>query len=113
MLGTRSNHRPWRTRFSTANLIRISTMLPSKSGAPINGGSELWFAAENVELVLQLYSGVEIRPEVNLPAGAAFPSADRDEARSRLLRGQMEALGPVTAEELGQAACLDEHDTDF
>jgi ATP-dependent Lhr-like helicase len=75
-------------------------------------GERLWLAAENIELVRQLYSGATFVPAIILPDGAAF-QADREEARLRLLRGQMEATGPTTAAALAVRVRLTEKDVDF
>ncbi len=62
-------------------------------------GSRLWFAAENLPLVRELYPGAAIRPDIHLP-----PHLDRevteDDARIAIVRGHIDTLGPVTATEL-------------
>jgi len=78
-----------------------------------DSGEPLWLAAENIELLSELYSGARIRPEIVLPDGAAIHVADREDARVRLLRGQMEALGPMTAGGLAERVRLTETDADY
>ena len=60
----------------------------------------LWFAAEHVDLVALLYrnagSSPVSLPLVTLPERARTVSADREEARVRLLRGHTEVRGPLT-----------------
>src|SRR5207245_2032144 len=43
----------------------------------------------------------------------AVAVADREEARSRLVRGQMEALGPVTVAALADRVCLTGQDVEY
>ncbi|MDZ4277918.1 MAG: hypothetical protein U1B78_02140 [Dehalococcoidia bacterium] len=68
-------------------------------------GERLWFAAENLRLVQQLFPGAHIVPEVRLPSGLDG-AADENTAPIALLRGHVESLGPVTAGELAQRTAL-------
>ena len=61
----------------------------------------IWFAAENVRLVHELFPEAQA-PALDLPTGAAQVVEDREEARRLLLRGHSEVSGPVTAEELAR-----------
>jgi ATP-dependent Lhr-like helicase len=79
---------------------------------PEREGESLLLAAENVDLARALYKDANLRPDLSLPSGVAF-QADREEARTRLLRGHMEALGPVCVGDLASRVCLDERDTEY
>ena len=62
------------------------------------GGETLWIAAERLDWFQRLWPAIE-----TVPALAAIPDpkiADADAAGREILRGRLEALGPVTAETL-------------
>ncbi len=65
---------------------------------------DLWFAAEHVRAVEELYLGAHIDPPVVLPAHIEAPSGTREDAVLAVVRGHMEYLGPATAD--GIAAML-------
>ncbi|MEX2125689.1 MAG: DEAD/DEAH box helicase [Woeseia sp.] len=62
------------------------------------GGEMLWVAAERLDWLRQLWPEIETAPAID-----AIPHpgvTDADAARREILRGRLEALGPVTAETL-------------
>ena len=62
------------------------------------GGETLWIAAERLAWFRQLWPAIETTPAI-----AAIPDpkiVDADAAGREILRGRLEALGPVTAESL-------------
>ena len=69
-------------------------------------GGRLWFAAENLRLVEELYSGARITPEIRLPRHLEQPAEDRNGALLALLRGHMECLGPLTTAELAHRTAV-------
>jgi ATP-dependent Lhr-like helicase len=79
----------------------------------VQSPNEVWFAAENINLIRLLYPEVRIEPPLNLPKGAAFDVEDREQARVRVLRGHTEVLGPVTVAELARRTALTERDADY
>jgi ATP-dependent helicase Lhr and Lhr-like helicase len=76
-------------------------------------GRHIWFAAENLNLVRFLFPDATIQPALDLQEGVAIPVADREEARLRLIRGQMEVRGPVTSASLAGEVGLTERDVDY
>ena len=81
-----------------------------RAAAAVAAHARLWFAAENLPLVQQLYPEARAEPAVALPVGAAASVEDRDDARRRLLRGHTEARGPVTVAMLVESSALSEED---
>ncbi len=74
----------------------------SASGEGAGGGVVvLYFAAENLNLVRFLYPDGRIEPAITPPEAALYRVEDRDEARSRMLRGWSEASGPILPSDLG------------
>ncbi len=68
-------------------------------------GDRLWFAAENLRLIEELYTSARIMPEVRLPA-ELDKEADEESGRLALVRGHLECLGPVTPDELALRTSL-------
>jgi ATP-dependent Lhr-like helicase len=80
-----------------------------RAAAPRPNG---YFAAENLNLVRQLYpdAAIDLAPEP--PETALVRVEDRDEARARLLRGWTEAIGPTTPAGLGERLGLGADDVE-
>ncbi|MCH8066540.1 MAG: hypothetical protein IIC90_12065 [Chloroflexi bacterium] len=70
------------------------------------GGARLWFAAERLHDVEQLYPGAEIRPAITLPPELAGKTRDENSALVELLRGHTECLGPLTVAELAERTAM-------
>ncbi|HLG12331.1 MAG TPA: ATP-dependent DNA helicase, partial [Dehalococcoidia bacterium] len=77
-----------------------------------SGAGRLVLAAENLNLVRLLYPDGVVEPEMVVPEAALARVEDRDEARSRLIRGWTEAGGPVSAAGLGARLGLRAEDID-
>ncbi len=79
-------------------------------GTPRQGGGEtpqtLWFASEHIAAIELLYKEAAL-PLVIIPDAARIPAAEREDSRMLLLRGQCEALGPVTPTALAERVALD------
>ena len=73
------------------------------------GASTLWFAAEHLDVVRELF-GADAIPRLALPPGVATQVADREEARRLLLRGHVEVCGPTTPDELAARCGLNATD---
>ncbi|HEX5368744.1 MAG TPA: hypothetical protein VFY10_04940, partial [Dehalococcoidia bacterium] len=77
---------------------------PMPWGSAQGAGStplHLYFAAENLKLVRLLYPDGVIETAIEPPERALVQVEERDDARSRLLRGWTEATGPVEPDALG------------
>lgn len=67
----------------------------------------MWFALERYDLFKSVFKHV---PDMDLPAHLARKVCDSQEALREILRGRMEALGPVTVKTLAQTSGLSETD---
>lgn len=75
----------------------------------VRNGERFWFAAELRQPVALLQRDVTV-PELTVPEAARITIEEREDARSKLLRGHSEVLGPITAAELAARVGLDEQD---
>jgi len=94
--------RPWLDELQAAG----------RAGWARSGGVAICLAAESLGLIRLLYPECAIDLGAEPPKTALVRAADRDEARARLLRGWMEAVGPITAADLGARLGLRETDVD-
>ncbi|HXH21173.1 MAG TPA: DEAD/DEAH box helicase [Dehalococcoidia bacterium] len=90
----------------------LGAQIPNSKVQP-QAQPEVWFAAENINLIRLLYPNARIEPPLDLPEGVAFAVEDREQARVRLLRGHTEVLGPVTIADLARRTALGERDVDY
>jgi ATP-dependent Lhr-like helicase len=65
-----------------------------------------WVAAERMPMIQTIYSGARTEPVIVPPASEAARHWDRADAVRELVRGRMEAAGPVTAEALSDLLLL-------
>ena len=72
--------------------------------------STIWFAAEHLESIRQLFPDHAVEPGFTVPESALILPADREDARLRLARGHLEISGPITAAQLSQRCGLSEPD---
>jgi len=66
----------------------------------------VWFAAEHLESIRQLFPDHAVEPGFSVPESALVLPDDREDARLRLVRGHLEISGPVTPEQLSQRCGL-------
>ncbi len=72
-----------------------------------------WLAAERLPMIVALYPQAVFTPALNLPAEFAQQQWDAETALVELLRGRLQALGPVTAHRLATVLCLPHADIDM
>jgi ATP-dependent Lhr-like helicase len=72
----------------------------------------LWVAAERLPQLLSVYPDATLVPAIAAPASLAQTIWTREDALVELIRGRLEALGPVTAKSLATAAGLTTNDVD-
>jgi ATP-dependent Lhr-like helicase len=61
-----------------------------------------WVAAERLPMARAIYPGAVVEPELIVPDSLLAKTWERTEAIRELVRGRMEACGPVTASELAE-----------
>lgn len=72
------------------------------------GDKELWIAAERLPQLQAIYENHELKPQIATPA-AAEKLWTAEAALVEVIRGRLEALGPVTVTELARQAALAEY----
>ena len=91
----------WTDWFEELSAARRATMFT----AP--GGQRFWVSAERL-LELQLIMGAgRCAPPIEPATGGPISGMDRDAALREIIRSRLEALGPVSCEELARVAGLD------
>ena len=73
----------------------------------------IWFAAEHLESIRQLFPDHAVEPGFSVPESALALPDDREDARLKLVRGHLEISGPVTPEQLAKRCGLKESDCGY
>ncbi|HSG38325.1 MAG TPA: helicase-related protein, partial [Thermoanaerobaculia bacterium] len=94
--GTRSG---WERLFHTLASARRATRVS------LPDGPRLWVAAERLPQILALHPNAALEPEIAAPARFAREWAAH-EAAVEIVRGRLDALGPVTAETLAASLAV-------
>jgi ATP-dependent Lhr-like helicase len=76
------------------------------TGEPAGSGPRLWVAAERLPQLAAVFPGAALEPPIAPPARAAGETWEPEAALVELVRGRLEALGPVTAAALAAEAGL-------
>ncbi len=85
--------------------VWLQTLIAANRASIIRApAGDMWFAAEHLRAVEQLYPGARVEPPVQLPAHMEAAAPAREDAVLAAVRGHMEYLGPATA--AGIAAML-------
>ncbi|MDT8397597.1 MAG: DEAD/DEAH box helicase [Pseudomonadales bacterium] len=75
-------------------------------------GGGVWLAAERLPQFMALGMDWHCQPSLVLPAAIASEQWSRQEALREIIRGRLEALGPVTVQVLGQPLALPDADVE-
>src|SRR5262249_23319890 len=70
------------------------------------GNKVFWVAAERLPHVLAVYSNAKLEPEITSPTSYIPTAISPEEGLVEVLRGRLEAMGPVTAESIAETAGL-------
>jgi ATP-dependent Lhr-like helicase len=75
-------------------------------------GKRLWTAAERLSQMKSVHTGAVLLTPITIPERLLEKPASREEAVVEIIRGRLEALGPVTAAELGGALGITPEDAE-
>jgi ATP-dependent Lhr-like helicase len=89
----------WTSHFEALHARRRATRLTA-------GTRHFWVAAEQLPLVMAVYPAAQSAPAVVVPADYAVRTWEHGEAVRELLRGRLQAVGPVTATSLDATMAL-------
>ncbi len=95
----------WQALFAELQAARRATSLQV-------AGHGFWVAAEQLPLADSVHPQAQRQPPIQAPASHASRQLARADAIRELLRGRLQASGPVTAEHLSQALLLPVEDID-
>jgi ATP-dependent Lhr-like helicase len=111
----------WREEVLPATSLTEETVGVALRGHPYasdEGGDhrgtplQLWVAAERLPQLLAVFSNVKLQPPISAPVSLAQTTWTREDALVELVRGRLEALGPVTAKSLATSAGIATADID-
>ena len=89
---------------ATGSIDAIRSDLDPVATAP--GTDTFWIAAERLNQLRVIHPQAQLNPEIDSPEPYASESWNFDEALVEILRGRLEALGPVTITELARSFAL-------
>ena len=95
---------PWLNHFDPLTAEKRATRLK------VTEGHTLWIACERLPLFEAIFPDVNAEPPVRVPARELETTWSREEALRELVRGRLEALGPVTAASLAASLGVSERD---
>src|SRR5262245_23920670 len=88
----------------------FAELVSERRAASLHVGEKVfWVAAERLPHLLAVYPDAKLEPEIKPPTkdiSTASPIGDLDEGLVEILRGRLEAIGPVTAESLAETTAL-------
>ncbi len=86
----------WQALFETLVTMRRATRLSS-------GGRSFWVAAESLPMLRAVYPDAGCEPKISTPEPFASREWSGEDALTELVRGRLQAIGPVTAVAMAQA----------
>ncbi|MEA2206277.1 MAG: ATP-dependent helicase Lhr and Lhr-like helicase [Blastocatellia bacterium] len=102
----------WESFFAELKNDRRAAVLTSLSAGGEGRASDIWIAAERLPQFNAVYPGANLEPPITAPQSFAQTPWDFDRALVEILRGRLEGLGPVTAEQLARSSGLPVPDID-
>ena len=79
---------------------------------PVGAERVLWVAAERLRRLSTLFPDAELAPPISAPAQYANENFTREQAIIEIVRGRIEMLGPVTAEQIALPLNIDTTEID-
>jgi ATP-dependent Lhr-like helicase len=84
----------------------FAELVSERRAASLHVGEKVfWVAAERLPHLLAVYPDAKLEPEIKSPS-KELPTAAPDEGLAEILRGRLEAIGPVTADSLAETMAL-------
>src|SRR6185437_5383887 len=80
--------------------------LPSGRGSDSPLKNQLWVAAERLNQLRAIYPNAALNPQLQPPASYANETWEPENALVEILRGRLDALGPVTVSQLAESFSL-------
>jgi ATP-dependent Lhr-like helicase len=96
----------WRPYFEELAKENRATVLETGEG------KRLWTAAERLAQMKCVHPGFKLSPEIDIPERLIEGQASREEALLEVIRGRLEALGPVKAAEVSESLGVSLQDVD-
>ncbi len=96
----------WQGLFDELVNDRRATVLRVVGPPATAGGSDKWVAAERLNQLRAIYSAAELDPQIEPPASYANETWSFEDALVEVLRGRLDAVGPVTVAHLAQTFSL-------
>ena len=85
----------WQEFFAELNQDRRAAVLTTG-----NSSTRLWVAAERLPQILPVYANAELQPPITAPESVSRTVWSFEDALVEIIRGRLEALGPVTIDQL-------------
>jgi len=92
-------HAAWRTLAHELVAAKRATLAHTPAGA-------LWVAAERLPRLLAVFPGARLEPALDAPEPYACETVTRETALIEIVRGRLEALGPVTVGQIASSLAL-------
>jgi len=96
----------WRPYFEELAKENRATVLETGEG------KRLWTAAERLAQMKCVHPGFKLSPEIDIPERLIEGQASREKALLEVIRGRLEALGPVKAAEVSESLGVSQQDVD-
>jgi len=80
----------------------LEALLSEKRVGQLGDGRKFWLAVERLPMLLAVYPDSGVEPVLRAPESELQKAWERPDAVREVVRGRMEIIGPVTAEELSR-----------
>jgi len=97
----------WRPLLDALAVARRATRLALATSAGVaDADAALWVAAERLPQFAAIHPDAQRAPVIDAPAEFAQRAWTREDAITEVLRGRLQALGPVTADRVAESMCV-------
>src|SRR5438067_590861 len=96
----------WQGLFEELLNDRRATVLRAVGPPATAGGSDKWVAAERLNQLRVIYPNAELNPQIEPPVSYASDSWTLEDALVEVLRGRLDASGPITVAQLAESFSL-------